>query len=179
MWKTTSFFLLYLVILEISPRMFQMVIWLTFCWMLAACFWYSIGSWYLVILEITPRMFQMIIWTTFCWMLAACFWHCPSSVSDGHLNDLLLNASCLLWHVGSYVVPFGAIVLAFMILQFLPLVIGLLNAAGKTNHTWHVHLLKIGYLLIIHWKLAPFGAIVTALFMLYFLPSFYDWISGS
>ena len=66
--------------------------------------------------------------------------------------------------------------LAFVIWQFLPLVIVLLNAAGKTNHNWHVgsmqeHPLNAGCLLVTRWQRVPFGAIVTTLFIWYFIPS--------
>ena len=52
----------------------------------------------------------------------------------------------------------------------------LLNAAGKTNHNWHVggmqdHLLNAGCLLVTRWQLVYFGVIDTALFIWYFLPS--------
>ena len=98
------------------------------------------------------------------------------------MKDHLLNAGYLLvihWQL----VPFKAIALAFVIWQFLPLVIGLMNAIGKMNHNWHVggmqdHLLNAGCLLMIHWQLAPFEAIVSAFIMWHFL-LFYDWINGS
>ena len=52
-------------------------------------------------------------------------------------------------------VPFEAIVLAFLVWQFLPLVIGSWSVTGKIKHNWHVggmqdRLLNANCLLVIH-----------------------------
>ena len=92
----------------------------------------------------------------------------PLNISVGNVKDHLLNAGCSLvlhWQL----VPFKAIVLAFMIWQLFPLVIELLSAAGKMNHDWHV-VLNAGCLFLIHWQLVPVGAFVIAFFVWHFLP---------
>ena len=62
--------------------------------------------------------------------------NCPSNISVGNARDHLLNAGCLLvihWQLAS----FEAIVLAFVIWQLFPLVIGFWSATGNVNHNWH------------------------------------------
>ena len=92
----------------------------------------------------------------------------PSNISVGNVKDHLLNAGCLLV-LYRQLVPFKAIVLAFMIWQRFPIVIELLSAAGKMNHNWRV-VLNAGCLILIHWQLVPFGAIVIAFVVWHFLP---------
>ena len=61
---------------------------------------------------------------------------CPALDNAKKCRDHLLNAGCLIvihWQL----VSFEAIVLAFVIWQLFPLVIGFWSATGNVNHNWH------------------------------------------